>query len=221
MKALSHSVSPLLQAVLYGPMVSGRALSRQHLQFDGYVVSLTLPGSPRMPNGIECAVHARPGARIAIGDGRLVVGHVVVSPGPEWNPIPSFERSRILPPGPAPSVRALAGLGPGLTPSGDDLLAGYIAGLVLLHGQRKRAHQMAEEAAERTNSLSATLMRHAALGEVPEPVHILLATGNLQPLMSFGHSSGQAWLRGLVSAGYAVEVSQLADPALLLAEAAR
>lgn len=214
MNALSHSASPLLQAVLYGPLLRGRVLSGQHLQFDGYVVNLTPPASPRMPNGIECAVQAHPGDRVAVGGGRLVIGPVAVSPGPEWNPIPSFERSRILPARPAPSVRAFAGLGPGLTPSGDDLLAGYIAGLVLLHGERKRAHQIAEEAAERTNSLSATLLRHAARGEVPEPVHVLLVTGNVRPLLSFGHSSGQAWLRGLVSAGYAPEISHAPMPAL-------
>jgi len=125
-----------------------------------------------------------------------------------------------MPPGPAPLVRALAGMGPGLTPSGDDVLAGYVAGLVLLHGMRKKATRIAEEAAARTTSLSATLLRHAALGEVPEPVHILLATGDVRPLLSFGHSSGPAWLRGLVSAGYMVDVDGMKAQALAMAEAA-
>ena len=206
MRATSHSASPLLHRLLDGPLVRGQVLSGRHLQFGDYVVSLTSTGAPRMPNGIECAADARTNDRVAIGGGRLVVGRVVVSPGPEWNPIPSFERGHAFPPGPEPSIRALAGLGPGLTPAGDDLLAGYVAGLVLLHGQRKRAARISEEAASRTNSLSATLLRHAALGEVPEPVHTLLATGDTRPLVSFGHSSGHAWLRGLISAGYAVDV---------------
>jgi uncharacterized protein DUF2877 len=221
MNAGSHSASPLLRAHLDGPLVRGRVLSRQHLQFGDYVVSLTAPGSPRMPNGIECAIQARSDLRVAIGCGRLVVGDVVINPGPEWNPVPSFERGLVLPPGPAPSIRALAGFGPGLTPAGDDVLAGYVAGLVLLHGQFKQANRIAQEAAIRTNSLSATLLRHAALGEVPEPVHILLATGNGRPLLSFGHSSGQAWLRGLVSAGYTVEVDAMSIPAVRLVEGVR
>jgi hypothetical protein len=50
--------------------------------------------------------------------------------------------------------------------------------------------------------LSATLLLHAARGEVPEPVHVLLASGDTRPLLAFGHRSGIAWLRGLVSAGY-------------------
>jgi Protein of unknown function (DUF2877) len=99
----------------------------------------------------------------------------------------------------------IAGKGPGLTPAGDDMLAGYISGLVLLHGQRSRASRLAERAASRTTAFSATLLRHAARGEVPEPVHILLATGDSRPLLAFGHSSGSWWLRGLVSAGYPLE----------------
>jgi len=221
MNADSHSASPLLRAHLDGRIVPGSVLSRGHLQFGDYVVSLTAPGSPRMPNGIECAIQARSSMQVAIGHGRLVVGDMVIHPGPEWNPVPSFEKGLVLPPGPMPSIRALAGFGPGLTPAGDDLLAGYVAGLVLLHRQHKRASRIAEEAAIRTTSLSATLLRHAALGEVPEPVHTLLATGNPRPLISFGHSSGQAWLRGLVSAGYAVEVDALSIPAIRLAEGAR
>jgi uncharacterized protein DUF2877 len=221
MNAHSHSASPLLNAHLDGPLLRGSLMSRQHLKFGDYVVSLTAPGSPRMPNGIECRIQARSDMRVVIGRGRLVVGDAVIHPGPEWNPVPDFERGLVLPPGPAPSIRALAGFGPGLTPAGDDVLAGYVAGLVLLHGQFKRASRIAEEAAVRTNSLSATLLRHAALGEVPEPVHVLLATGDVRPLLSFGHSSGQGWLRGLVSAGYALEVDALSIPAMGLAGGVR
>lgn len=221
MNAESHSASPLLCAHLYGPRVRGRVLGRQHLQFGDYVVSLTPRGSPRMPNGIACAVQARTENSVEMGDGRLSIDDVVIHPGPEWNPVPSFRRQGFLPPRPALFVPALAGLGPGLTPAGDDVLAGYVAGLVLLHGQRKLATRIADEAAVRTNSLSATLLRHAALGEVPEPVHTLLATGDALPLLSFGHSSGQAWLRGLVSAGYPVKADGLSIHPVRLAEGAR
>ena len=122
-----------------------------------------------------------------------------------------FNRGQILPPGPAPLARALAGLGPGPTPSGDDVLAGCVAGLVLLHGLRKRATRVAEEAAARTNSLSATLLRHAALGEVPEPVHILLATERGWPLPPSAILQGRLGFCGPVSAGYVVEADGLDD----------
>ncbi len=221
MNARSHSASPLLLDLLFGSPVRGRALSHHHLQFGGYVVSLTPPRSPRMPNGIECDVEAGLDDELLAGDGRLVVGATVIEPGAEWNPVPAFYRGSVMPPGPAPLVSALAGMGPGLTPAGDDVLAGYVAGLVLLHGFRKKATEIAEEAAVRTNSLSATLLRHAALGEVPEPVHILFTTADVRPLLAFGHSSGQAWLRGLVSAGYMVDMDGLLTASPHVAAGAR
>jgi uncharacterized protein DUF2877 len=155
-----------------------------------------------MPNGVETSVEALIGLRAMAGGGTLRVGSRVLEPGPGWDPRPSFSRFHCLAPGPAPEAELYAGRGAGLTPAGDDLLAGYVAGLVLLHGEAKRATQLANEAADRTVPLSATLLRHAAKGEVPEPVHALLASGDTKPLLAFGHSSGIAWLRGLVSAGY-------------------
>jgi Protein of unknown function (DUF2877) len=177
-------------------------LTPRHLLFGGYVVSLTLPVAPRMPNGVETSVEAHIGQRATVGGGALKVGTQSLEPGPGWNPRPSFTPFHCLAPGPEPQAELYAGRGAGLTPAGDDLLAGYIAGLVLLHGETRRARQLAMEAAGRTIPLSATLLRHAARGEVPEPVHILLAGGDAAPLLAFGHSSGIAWLRGLVSAGY-------------------
>jgi uncharacterized protein DUF2877 len=174
----------------------------RHMLFGRYVVSLTGPGEPRMPNGVETSFEAGVGQRATVGGGLLRVGSRVLDPGPGWNPRPSFAPFHCLAPGPEPQAELYAGHGAGLTPAGDDLLAGYIAGLVLLHGETKRPAQLAKEAARRTVPLGATLLRHAASGEVPEPVHILLATGDTRPLLAFGHSSGIAWLRGLVSAGY-------------------
>ena len=177
-------------------------MTSRHLLFGGYVVSLTAPGAARMPNGVETSVEARVGQRAAIGGGGLRVGSLVLEPGPGWNPRPSLLPSHCLAPGPAPQAELYAGRGVGLTPAGDDLLAGYVAGMVLLHGETTRSGQLAREAARRTVPLSATLLLHAASGEVPEPVHVLLASGDTRPLLGFGHSSGIAWLRGLVSAGY-------------------
>jgi hypothetical protein len=214
MNAKSHSSSPLFRAVLFGPLRRGVVMSRQNLEFSGYVVMITPVGSPRMPNGIECDVKVRRSDRVGAGGGKLVVGSHVIAAGPEWNPVPLRMTGTKLPAGPEPLLPELADFGLGSTACGDDVLSGYIAGLVLLHGMHARASRLAEAAAARTNPLSATLLRHAARGEVPEVVHLLLATGDSGPLLSFGRSSGQAWLRGLVSAGYVLDVDRL--PAALL-----
>lgn len=72
----------------------------------------------------------------------------------------------------------LIGLGPGLTPSGDDVLVGIEAALHAL--ARPSAGFLALGLASRhvdgrTTALAATLLRHAAAGEFAERLHILLA----------------------------------------------
>jgi len=209
MIAESHSGSDLLGGLLYGPLMSGKVHDAGHLRFGDYVVSITRPGSPRMPNGIECPVKARLREKVAIGGGRLVVGATVVSPGAEWDPVPSFKPTGVLPAGPEPLFPLSASRDDRSMSAGDCVIAAYVAGLVLLHGQRDRAGRVAERAAARANPLSATMFRHAARGEVPEGVHLLLATGESSHLMSSRDFSGPSWLRGLVSAGYPVDVNAL------------
>jgi hypothetical protein len=206
LKAESHSSSELLTALLQGPTRKGAVLDGRQLLFGDYVVLLTPPGGARMPNGIECRLSVAPAARVSIGRGRLVAGHLEVAPGPPWDPVPHFEHLESLPPGPEPVASAL-GTWIGAPGAGyDALLAGYLAGLVLLHGQRRRAEQMAERAAERAEPLNATLLRHAARGEVPDPVHALLATRNTSRLVA-SSPAGMAWLRGLLSAGLPLDAA--------------
>src|SRR5437588_64061 len=116
------------------------------------------------------------------------------------DPIPTARVRLAIEPRFQPDPERLAGRGGGLTPAGDDLLAGYAAGLVLFHGDRRAAHAIALAAAPRTTALSATLLRHAARGELPEPAHALLEHGDPNPLRTFGHSSGRALLVGLALA---------------------
>jgi hypothetical protein len=209
MIAESHSRSELLSRVLFGPVLTGDVYGRAHLRFGDYVVSITRPGSARMPNGIECDVKVRLRDRVAVGNGRLVVGRTVINPGPEWDPAPSFKRQRVLPAGPEPLVSVAVGGADRFMRSSDVVIAGYLAGLVLLHGQRERAHRLAEAAAARANPLSATMFRHAALGEVPEPVHALFTTGEPRHVLVTPDPSGTWWLRGLLSAGFPVDVAAL------------
>lgn len=84
-----------------------------------------------------------------------------------------------------PAVRAaetLIGLGPGLTPAGDDLLTGLIAAAVLLSetlGIRPDFYQqfgtsVLKRAQDRTTLLSANWIEYATRGEVSQPLGCLL-----------------------------------------------
>ncbi len=197
----AESVSRPVLDLFAGPLRRGHGLGAGYVDFGGYVVALTRPGRPRMPNGVGCALEVAAGQPAWIGEGRLEAGGQVVLPGEVWEamPEPRFrpETDRRIRPDP----RRLAGRGAGLTPAGDDLLAGYAAGLRLFWNRARDAQEVAEAAAVRTTSLSATLLRHAARGELPEPAHDLLERGDPEPLRRFGHSSGRALLAGLACAG--------------------
>lgn len=204
MKAESHSSSELLTALLAGGTRKGVALDGPHLAFGGYVVTVTEPGAPRMPNGVACRARVVAGAPASIGRGVLTIGRVEIAPGPAWDPRPVFDPLGCLPPGPEPLSDSLGPWFAASDPGYHALLAGYVAGLVLLHGQRKRAEQIAARTAPRVSALTATMLRHAARGEVPEPVHALLAGRDSGPLIASG-PAGIVWLRGLLSAGLALE----------------
>ncbi len=98
------------------------------------------------------------------------------------------------------AVDALAGLGPGLTPAGDDALAG----LLLIVGAHDRAAAVAAADRARTNDIARAFLAWAARGQSIEPVHRLLAAGDdgtastaLADLLRFGHSSGADLAFGL------------------------
>ena len=104
----------------------------------------------------------------------------------------------------------LIGLGPGLTPAGDDVMAGTIAGLVLLgHPSADRfAAGVYALAAGRTTELSRALLRHAACGRVSGEfaavLHALVGERPLMPtvaaLLATGSTSGRALALGLSTA---------------------
>jgi hypothetical protein len=116
------------------------------------------------------------------------------------------------------AARRLAGLGPGLTPSGDDALGGFAAVMALLSPYLSvdgmpRAHLatiIADVARSRTTLLSATLLQYAAHGEVAEHVGELLLALALPAeasevvvrasdhLLAFGASSGGDTLLGVL-----------------------
>jgi hypothetical protein len=118
-----------------------------------------------------------------------------------------------LPPeGAADLVRRLVGVGPGLTPAGDDVLAGLLVGLWSF-GQRAEPLRLTVLAglAAGTTDLSAALLRCAARGESIPEVNQLLRTmsgsawqGRLDhardDLVRVGHTSGTALATGVLAA---------------------
>jgi uncharacterized protein DUF2877 len=111
---------------------------------------------------------------------------------------------------------SLLGRGPGLTPAGDDVLAGFLLGTRALGvpaGPLGRF--VAEQAPAATTALSAQLLRHALRGEcVPQVAAALAApedTSALAALLAVGHTSGTALARGLLRAAeYAAGVGAAA-----------
>lgn len=113
------------------------------------------------------------------------------------------------------AARAMAGLGLGLTPSGDDFLAGVLAasrfhGLSLGRPVLSQATltTLAQDCAARTTAFSGFLLRCAAEGQVAAPIGDWLeavhagdadrAANAVADLACIGHSSGLDTLMGLL-----------------------
>ena len=110
----------------------------------------------------------------------------------------------------------LLGLGGGLTPEGDDVLAAtaavvFAAGDAVGFAEPERARWLSAlvpaDAAARTTALSATLLALAAEGRIVEPVHRLLDRGSetawreaLRTLAATGASTGRAYAASVGSA---------------------
>jgi hypothetical protein len=114
----------------------------------------------------------------------------------------------------AAAAARLLGSGPGLTPSGDDVLAGFLAGAFAFGLDAAALRQaIAVLAPARTTALSAALLWHAARGECIDELAAVAAVLTGQPqgrpdepgravgrLLSVGHTSGAALALGLVIA---------------------
>ncbi len=112
---------------------------------------------------------------------------------------------------PAPPVE-LVGLGPGLTPSGDDVLCGVMIALDSLH-RRDAASELAAAiqaaAPAATSLLSAAFMAAAAAGQGAEPLHRFIAAAiaadhaalpeAIADLGRIGHTSGWDAMAGAVA----------------------
>ncbi len=113
-------------------------------------------------------------------------------------------------------VKTLLGLGSGLTPSGDDLLVGYLAGLWCIVREKSERVQFLSSIGEmivqhssRTNDISRTYLYHAAQGQVAsrladlaEAISHAEKNERLHEVslaaMSVGHTSGMDMVTGLL-----------------------
>jgi hypothetical protein len=120
----------------------------------------------------------------------------------------------------------LAGLGGGLTPAGDDFLAGAMLGAWLTHPTpRALCRALVKVAAPRTTLLSASFLQAAARGECSAPWHALLAamgegpnsavetrvTTAVQKIISHGATSGADSLAGFLLSFDALDEGATAD----------
>jgi hypothetical protein len=113
------------------------------------------------------------------------------------------------------AVHKIIGLGPGVTPSGDDILIGFLAGLHSLVRNEKERQIFIQTfgkailvQAKETNAISRTYLYHAVKGEFSSSIvelvgairdgdvkRLLSAVGNA---MNVGHSSGMDSITGLL-----------------------
>jgi hypothetical protein len=114
------------------------------------------------------------------------------------------------------SVATLIGLGPGLTPAGDDFLVGYLAGLwCTVRGRGERVGFLSSlgkavvRLSRRTNDISRAYLVHAAHGQVSSRLADLVGVicrgegsdrllETAEAAMSVGHTSGMEAVAGLL-----------------------
>jgi hypothetical protein len=238
MVTLSGAASTAVRDLLAGPPRPWRVLGVHprcvYLLAGSELVALESADAVGLPCAVRLAVvgsdgvltRVRRGDRAEVGGGVLRAGPVTVRVTRWWSPRPpragwSAARRETLArllaghPSPVPAdgeVGDLLGRGPGLTPAGDDLLAGLLVGL---HHRSELRDPLAAEVARlartRTTTLSATLLRHAAAGHaipaVTAVADALAGAGQdgdleiaLDRLLRVGDTSGAALAWGLLRA---------------------
>jgi uncharacterized protein DUF2877 len=156
-----------------------RAVREGYLDLDGFIVVVSRTG-PVLPNGVAL-----------VGSG--VWDPTLTISSPALEPDDSFAGRELA------SIGAeLIGRGPGLTPEGDDVVAG-IAGVLAAAGRDGDvAALIGDDLRRRTTALSATLIELSARAMGPQPLQAVLAgsADALPRLLALGHTSGRAYARG-------------------------
>lgn len=178
-----------------------------YLRFPAGLVALTGGLAPRGPLHLRVAVLPDLGAGERVStDGATLYGATwsVRLNAPTWAgalPAPSHTQ-------PGEPVRELAarlgGRGPGLTPEGDDVLAGALLAARAARGPAGEPELRAVAASVRTTEVAAAFLAWAARGQCIEPAHDWLLAPDAaareraeRRLVAVGASSGAALLAGL------------------------
>ena len=154
-----------------------RAVRLGYLDLDGFVVVVSQDG-PVLPNGVALT-------GTGVWDPTLTIASPALEPVDDERALETIGAE-------------LIGRGPGLTPEGDDYVAG-IAGVLAAAGRHEEvATLIGADLRRRTTALSATLIELSALGFGPEPLQAVLAGDEsaLPRLLAIGHTSGRAYARG-------------------------
>ncbi len=243
--AASIALRPLLMSAPITGRVLGTSSGAVWIAAGSDCLVAETPGGIGLPNGLVTGAgllrELEPGDPVEIGAEVLDLGRHVLRIGRWWNPRPALPPLRIVDViarcpertdwGPDAGLAAalagrdgralvgaalgLLGRGTGLTPAGDDLLAGAVSAFVLVGeaaGDR-RCRTFVADAGEalvgaaraRTTRLSAALLAHAVGGRVAGPVAAwllaLAGRGDVdrtrEAVLSMGHSSGPALAAGI------------------------
>jgi hypothetical protein len=226
--ALRASVPAPLRDMLFGPPCTGTVLARFPTAVYVAVprafglLAVLARDAVRLPCGLQLPQPRLdlPLDDVQVGAGLVRVGTAEIRPG-------RVVSMRVAPRAAAASALVreaaqevdrvdieigLLGRGPGLTPWGDDVLAGYLAGAAAyaLEIGELRA-EIASAAPARTTTLSSALLQHAAAGEtIPQIDGLLDALDGRRPLATalaelraVGHTSGAGLAAGVVAAAVA------------------
>lgn len=184
-----------------------------YLQMPAGLCALTTASAPRGPLHLRCATlpRCRPGGR-ARTDGRTLTGDgwAMSLDAPAWTgrlPGPHRLAGGITPAEVAVRAHRLGGRGPGLTPAGDDVLAGLLLVARAAGGPASEPELLGTVQRIHTTAVAAAFLSWAARGQCIEPAHDVLhslmrdgpaaTTPDGDRLAAIGASSGRALLLGI------------------------
>jgi len=200
------SCSPRALELLDGDARHATALEHGYVDVGDEVLWVSPSAEARSPLSIQADVVLDAGWHGRCGEGRLAIDGLELLKGPCFDPRPLVRVVPVVTTKIALDPAALVGIGPGLTPLGDDVWCGYAAGASLL-GRDSGLHV---PGLGLTTLVSRSLMARALHGELAEPAHALLTFGDLRPLQTWGSTSGAGVLLGL-----ALAVARYEEPGTL------
>ncbi len=196
---------------LIGPCLIGPCLIGPCLVGDG-AVTWTGPTGPVAVRAVREWTPIRPPRGGVVAEVLAVVRAALSGVDPEVDSMLLADAAAAAGEQVATAAARLLGRGPGLTPSGDDLLAGFLVGASAF-GVDTAALRAATAllAPARTTALSAALLWHARRGECIEQLAAVAAVigghglpeqagAALGRLLAVGHTTGRALALGLAAA---------------------